>query len=141
EHVGEHQTALGVGVDDLDSLAGHRSYDIAGALGVAIGHVLDKADGTDHVELRLARRKRMHQSDNAGGAAHVALHVLHAARRLDGNAAGIEADALADKSHRLIAALAAVPAHDHGAPGMHRALGDAEQRTHSKFLHGFDVEN
>ena len=85
---------------------------------VAVGHVLDQADGADHIDLRLARGQRMHQSDDAGGAAHVALHVLHACRALDGDAAGVEANALADKGNRCNAALAAVPAHHHGAAGL-----------------------
>ncbi len=70
----------------------------------------------------------------------VALHVLHAGGALDGNAAGIETDALADKGNRLIAALAAIPAHDHGPSGLRRTLSDAEQRAHSEFRHGLDVE-
>ncbi len=63
------------------------------------------------------------------------------AARLDRNAAGIETNALADEGDRLLAALAAVPAHDHGAAGLRRALGDAEQRAHAKFRHRLDVEN
>ena len=47
EHVGEDEAALGVGVDDLDGLARQRGDDVAGALGVAVGHVLDEADGAD----------------------------------------------------------------------------------------------
>ena len=47
--------------------------------------------------------------------AHVALHVLHAGGALDRDAAGVEANALADEGDRLLALLAAVPAHDHGA--------------------------
>ena len=62
-------------------------------------------------------------------------------RRLDGNAAGIEANALADESHRPVATLAAVPAHDHGAAGPRRALGDPEQRAHPELGHRLDVEN
>ena len=62
-------------------------------------------------------------------------------RRLDRNAAGIEAHALADEGDRLLAALAAVPAHDHGAAGPRRALRDAEQRAHAEFGHRLDVEN
>src|SRR3984893_19465668 len=83
----------------------------------------------------------MHQSDHTGSTAHVALHVLHVGGTFDGNAAGVEANALADKSHRLIAALAAFPAHDHGPAGLNRALGDTEQCTQSEFGHGLDVEN
>ena len=77
--------------------------------------------------LRLARGERVHQPDDAGGAAHVALHVLHAGGRLDRDAAGVEADALADEGDRLGASLAAVPAHDHerlfmrASPGRRRA--------------------
>ena len=41
------------------------------------------ADGTDRVDLGLARGQRMHQADDAGGPGHVALHVLHAGGRLD----------------------------------------------------------
>src|SRR5579859_240808 len=118
KHVREHQSALGIGVDDFDGLAGHRRHDIAGTLGIAIRHVFDEADRTDHIGLGLARRQRLHQPDDTGSAAHVALHVFHTAGRLDRNAAGVEADALADEGHRLVAALAAVPAHDHGATGL-----------------------
>ena len=47
--------------------------------------------------------KRMHQPDHAGRARHVALHVLHAGGRLDRNAAGVEAHALADEGDRRVA--------------------------------------
>ena len=78
ERVGEDEAALGVGVDDLDGLARHRREDVAGAHGVAVGHVLDEADDADGVDLGLARRERVHEAGDRGGAAHVALHVLHA---------------------------------------------------------------
>ena len=47
EHVGQHEAALGVGVDDLDGLSRHRLDDVAGALRVAVRHVLDEADDAD----------------------------------------------------------------------------------------------
>ena len=112
QHVGKHEAAFGVGVDDLDGLARHGLDDVAGPLRLAVGHVLDEADGADGVDLGLARGERMHEADDAGGARHVALHVLHALRRLDRDAAGIEAHALADEGDRIGSALAAVPAHD-----------------------------
>ncbi len=71
----------------------------------AAGHVFDKADDADGVDLGLARGKRLHQPDDAGGARHIALHILHAGGRLDRNAAGVEADALADEGERLRLAL------------------------------------
>ena len=91
--------------------------------------------------LRLARGERMHQADDAGGARHVALHFLHAAGGLDRDAAGVEADALADEGDRLVAFLAAVPAHDHHAAGSRRALRDAEQRAHAELGHRLHVED
>ena len=101
EHVGQHEPAFGVGVDDLDGLAGHRGDDVAGTLRIAVGHVLDEADDADDVDLGLARGQRVHQADHGSRAAHVALHVLHAGGRLDRNAAGVEDDALADEGDRL----------------------------------------
>ena len=83
----------------------------------------------------------MHQTDDASRTAHIALHVLHVGGTLDGNATGIEADALADEGDRLIAALAAVPPQDHGAAGPGRALRHAKQRTHSKLRHRLDVKD
>ena len=69
ERVGEHEPAFGVGVDDLDGLPGHGFHDVAGALGVAVGHVFDEADDADDVGLRLAGGERVHQAGDAGGAA------------------------------------------------------------------------
>ena len=79
-----------------------RGDDVAGPLRGAVGHVLDEADDADGVDLGLARGERVHQADDGGGAAHVALHVFHAGGRLDRDAAGVEDDALADEGDRLI---------------------------------------
>jgi hypothetical protein len=55
--------------------------------------------------------------------------------------AGVEAHALADEGHRLLAFLAAVPAHDHGAARLRRTLANAEQRAHPQLLHRLHVEH
>ena len=112
-----------------------------GPLRVAVGHVLDDADGADRVDLGLARRERVHQPDHAGRARHVALHVLHAGGGLDRNAAGVEGHALADEGDRRVVLLAAVPAHDDDAAVLARSLPDAEQRVHAEFLHRRHVEH
>ena len=57
QRVGEHQAPLGVGVDDLDRLAGHRGQDVARPDGAAARHVLDQADHADGVDLGLARAR------------------------------------------------------------------------------------
>ena len=103
---------FGVGVQHLDGLARHRGDDVAGTLGVAVDHVFDQADDADDIGLRLAGGQRVHEAGDGGGAAHVALHVLHAGGRLHRDAAGVERDALADEGDRLVLRLAAVPLHD-----------------------------
>ena len=90
---------------------------------------------------RLARGQRLHQPDDAGRARHVALHVLHAGGRLDRDAAGVEAHALADEGDRRLACLAAVPAHHHDAALARRTLANAEQRAHAELVHRLDVEH
>ena len=40
QRIGQNQPAFGIGVQDLDRLAGHRRHDVAGTRRVAAGHVL-----------------------------------------------------------------------------------------------------
>jgi hypothetical protein len=101
----------------------------------------DEADGADGVDPCLARGERMHQADDSGRSRHVPLHVLHPGSRLDRDAAGIEAHSLADEGDRGNAALAAVPAHDHGAALVLRALTNPEQGVHAELLHLRGVED
>ena len=136
ERVGEHEPALGVGVEHLDGLARHGGDDVAGPLGGAGGHVLDQPGDADRVAFRLAPGQRLHQADYDAGAAHVPLHVFHAGGRLDRDAAGIESDALADEGDRLVLFSAALPLHDQQLGFAHAALADAEQRAHAEFAHG-----
>ena len=91
--------------------------------------------------LRLSGGERVHQADDAGGAGHVALHVLHAAAGLDRDAAGIEHHALADEGDRLVAGLAAVPAHEDDPALARRTLADGEQRPHAELSQRLLVEN
>ena len=130
EKIGEDEPALGVGVDDLDGLAGHRGDDVAGTLRIGIRHVLDEADNADDIGLGLPLRQRGDGAGDGSGAAHVALHVLHAAGRLDGDAAGVEDDALADEDKRLGFRVGAGPAHDDDARRPGRALRNADERAH-----------
>ena len=141
QHVGQHEAALGVGVDDFDGLSRHRRDNVARPLRLAVGHILDEPDGTDHVDLGLARSECPHQPNDASGSGHVAFHVLHALRRLDRNAPAIEAHALADERYRVGAAFAAVPPHDHNLRFMRRALAHSDKRPHAEFLHRRHVKN
>jgi hypothetical protein len=47
-------------------------------------------------------RNRLHRPDHRGRAAHVVLHLLHALRRLDADAAGVKGDAFADQHQRRL---------------------------------------
>src|SRR6185312_17373758 len=88
---------------------------------------------------RAASGERGHEADHRSGAGHVPLHVLHAAGRLDADAAGVEGDALADEGEWLSLALlrvarGALPLHHHDAWFVDTALRDAEQRAEAQFL-------
>src|SRR4029079_14931270 len=96
ERIAQDEPAFGIGVDNLDGLARHRFDDIARPLRVAVRHVLDAAGDADVVDARLAPGQRLHQPDDDAGAAHVPLHVFHAAGALDRDAARIESHALAE---------------------------------------------
>src|SRR5438034_2118763 len=53
ERVAQNQASLGVGVDDLDSLAEMALHDIARFHGVAGGEVFGGGDEPDDIDLRL----------------------------------------------------------------------------------------
>ena len=143
EHVGEHETSLGIGIDDFDRLTRHRLDDVARTNCVAGRHILDAADQADGVDVCLALGEGVHGTDDGSCSAHIALHVLHAGRRLDRNAAGIEDHALTDEADRLLllAALGAVPDHDREAGRPDASLTNAEKRAHAELFHVFDVED
>ncbi len=141
QDVGKHEAALGIGIDDFDRLPRHRGHDIAGSLRPAAGHVLHYSDRADGVDLCLARSERVHETDDTGRSRHISFHVLHPGSGLDRNAAGIEAYSLTDECDRGNAALATVPAHDHGAALVLRALTDPEQRIHAELLHLRGIED
>jgi hypothetical protein len=104
EAIGQDEAAFGVGVDDLDGLAGlvgfegHGGLDVAGLLGFAVGHVFCRADDADDLDLGLDAGDGGHGAEHGCRAGHVVLHQLHLVGGLDGDAAGVEGDALADEA-------------------------------------------
>ena len=132
--IGEDQPSLGVGVADLDGLAGHAGDDVARAVAVAVGHVLDRHGDADQVDRQLHADRGDEGAEHGGRAAHVVLHFLDAALGLQVDAAGIEGDALADQGEGFVILLAAlVVEHDHprrlscsvdtDPPGLRRSAG------------------
>src|SRR3546814_4523942 len=73
--------ALGVGVADLDGLAGHAGDHVGRAVGVAVDRVLDRRYHHDEVDRQLHLHRRDKGADDGGAAAHVVLHLLDTALR------------------------------------------------------------
>ena len=78
-----------------------------------------------------------------GRAGHVVLHLLHAVGGLDGDAAGIERDALPDQGQmiRLRSACAGLYFRTIRNGGLAAALRNAEQSAHSQLLHRVAIEH
>ena len=93
--VGQDQAALGVGVEDLDGGAAADREHVADPDGVGSDHVLDQGQVAGDLHLGAQGAQCAHGADDGGGAAHVAVHALHALARLQRVAAGVEGDPLA----------------------------------------------
>ena len=99
QRVGQHQAALGVGVQHLDGLAPVDGDDVRRPLRPAARHVLGDREVADHVHRRAELGDGLDRGQHRRGAAHVGLHRLHRLRRLERQAAGVERDALAREHH------------------------------------------
>ncbi len=94
----QHHAPFSVGVHDFDRLARHRRDHVSWAIGFAGGHILRRADHTDHLDLGLEQGNRAHRAQHRRAAGHVVLHLLHAFGGLDRDAARVEGDGLADQA-------------------------------------------
>src|SRR5258708_9673064 len=96
--VREHEPTLGVGVEDLDRLA-VRTYDnVPWALSRWPDHVLGRGYDCHDIQRNLASGNNIDRSQHGCGTCHVRLHLAHRWRLFQRDAAGVECDALADKS-------------------------------------------
>ena len=79
----------------------------------------------------MPQRQRQHRTCGGGSACHIAAHFFHPGGGLDGNAARVKANPLADKSNRRSLQLARPTQHDKPGtmlgPAAHRA-----KRAHAK---------
>src|SRR5262249_12608251 len=126
---------LGVGVDHFDGLPRHALDDVARPLGVAAWHVLDQGADAHDIDPRLARGEQAHGAGDGPRATHVPLHVFHAAGRLQRDAAGVEAHALADQRNGLLRLGPVHPAHHQELRIALAALTNAQQGVHAELLH------
>ena len=125
QRVGQDQPALGVGVEHLDGLAAVHAQDVTRAGGGAGRHVLGQCQPAGDVDAQAEPGGRDDGGEDGGGAAHVALHRLVVARGLEGDAARVVGDALADQREGLRRLGVRVRELDQ-ARRMDRALTDAE---------------
>jgi len=123
--VGEHQPALGVGVEHFDGLSAVHRQHVGGTLGAARRHVLGhrcvRGDGDPWRE----PGQGDHGGHDCGGSAHVGLHGHHGVVGLERQPARVERDALAHERHVLLC-----PRRPEGDANqsrrVRRALADAE---------------
>ena len=147
--VGHDQASLRVGVGDLDRRAVEHRDDVAGALGVGSRHVLGQCQPGGHSDRQSQARSRHNSAQHCGGPGHVGLHLRHGGSRLEGQASGVEGDALADECHvlepgrviitlslgasmaRVLTGLRGNPLQADQARRVHRSLGDAKNPAES----------
>ena len=142
--VAEDESALGVGVVDLDDLAVQGPDDIAWPGRVWTGHVLDRrrdgqerrpggeaGDGLDRADDR--RRPRL-----------VHLHLFHPVGRLETDAAGVEADALADDREapaELVCRAFRTRAHDDHPRWVVAALPHRQEHPHPELARPIGLDD
>ncbi len=95
QRIAENEPAFRIRIQDLDGLAGGAGDDVARLGGATAGHVFNSGNQAHHVDAQLEQGRHQHAGQHAAGAAHVVLHLVHRGRILEGNAAGVEGDALA----------------------------------------------
>ncbi len=94
-----------------------------------------------HFDVRFERGDRDHQTKHVRGAGHVVLHLAHALRGLDADAAGIERDAFADEHVTTFALLRRHVRNVNEPFAMRAPAPDGVEQMHSAFLDFFFVED
>ena len=140
--VAEHEPAFGVGILDLHRIAGGGAHHVAGAAGVAVGHVLGAGHEADDPAGGPFLGQGHQHGQHVGRAGHVAFHGVHLGGGLDADAAGVKGDALAHQHQRLVllVAFGGVFQH-HEARRPRGALAHGQQRAHVLGAHGFLVQH
>ena len=141
DRVGKHEPAFGVGVDDLDRLARHGGDDVARPLGIAARHVLDQPADADDVGLGLAQRERLKAPTTAPAPPMSHFIASMPAAGLIEMPPVSKVTPLPTKASRRPPCCRRSSLQDQQPRFAHRALGDAEQRTHSELLHRRPVEH
>ena len=103
KRVGQDEASLGVGVENLDGLAARGRDDVARLEGRPAREVLCGRDEPDDVNRQLERRDRLEGPHYRRPAGHVAFHLLHCLRGLDGEASRVEGHRFSDEHDGCLA--------------------------------------
>ena len=109
--------------------------------GAAIEQIFTGRNQPHHIDGGLEFGQGAKHAQHAGGSRHVVLHLIHFRRRLDGDTAAIEGDALTDQHrgrHRL--GRPAVLQNDK-AQRLLRALGHGQEGPHAKLAYLLGAQN
>src|SRR5690554_757334 len=135
EGIAQHQAAFGVGVEDFNGHAAQGGDNVAGARGAAIRHVFGSGDYGNNVDLGVGFSQYFHGAEDAGGAAHVVFHLIHAFAGLEADAAGVEGDAFTHQHVGLVLGLSATVFHHDQARGLFGAFTDGQDGIHAQLFH------
>ena len=127
EAVGQDQAALGVGVEDLDGLAGEGADHIPRHGALPGDPVLTGGDYSHSIYPGPRRRQGPQGAGRGCRAGHVPLDALHGVPGFKGVAAGVHGDALAHQAQDLAALRRAHVAQHHQRRGMAAAVPHGQQ--------------
>jgi hypothetical protein len=94
QRIAQDQPSFRIGVENLDGLAGHAGDDVARFGRIPIRHVLAGRNNADDIDRKTDLRHRLERAQDAAGAGHVVLHLIHLGCGFQRDAAGVEGDAL-----------------------------------------------
>src|SRR5690554_2440462 len=135
EGVAQHQPAFDVGVEDFNGHAAQGGDNVARAGGAAVRHVFGSGDYGNNVDLGVGFSQYFHGAEDAGGAAHVVFHLIHAFAGLEADAAGVEGDAFTHQHVGLVLGLSATVFHHDQARGLFGAFTDGQDGIHAQLFH------
>ena len=142
DRISQNQPAFRIGIENLNGLARKRRDNIPRSLRLAARHVLYGRNNRHHTDTRLQGGNRLHSPDRRRTTTHVVLHLLHALRRLNGDAARIKRHGLANQAKDIFRGSRRRVVSDHDQSGrLGAALCHTQQRTHAKLPHPVLVQN
>ena len=138
--VRQYHASFSIGGNNLDGLAVGCTHDIAGALRLAVRHILRAGQHADNVAFQAQTCDGTHSAEHSARTCHIVLHLAHVVIRLNGNTAAVEGDALAYEGC-IGSVTVAVVAQGNEARRVMTALTYCQQCMHASCFHQGFVHN